>query len=98
MEFYIVLSVIIFYINKDRRSIMKSYVKLFSHIIAISLFCFGIVAIHHISNYFEPTLYFFNQEVHRIFVLDFGFVCIGISFFIEFTLSFRPIEVITHDA
>lgn len=67
--------------------------KLLLHIIAITQFLFGIVVIHTIFNNFSKFYYFFWIELNFTSVLDFSLIELGLSFFIEFYLSFNQINI-----
>jgi len=80
---------------KSILTIMKSKYKILLHIIAISLFLVGAVILHVLENSrFAQTFYFFSAPLHRAFVFDVALLIIGIGFFIEFSLTFKPIKII----
>ncbi|MGV9141300.1 MAG: hypothetical protein ACOC1X_00015 [Promethearchaeota archaeon] len=68
--------------------------KLLGHIIAISLFIFGTVVLHTIINKIELEYNFFWIRLNFTTVFDMSLLSIGISFFIEFYLSFNQINII----
>ena len=71
--------------------------KILLHIISIFLVLFGLVTIHILIQSYTWTIYitFFGiQGIHRNFVLDLSIVLIGIAFFIEFYLTFKPIKIL----
>lgn len=70
------------------------YIKLIIHIIAIICLLFGIILIHTILNYKYNIYRFFEILLHKTTILDIGIIFIGISFFMEFILSFKPIKII----
>lgn len=67
--------------------------KIFFHIVALVSFIFGLVVIHVLLNGYL-TLFFFGISLNRVFVIDMAISCIGIGFFIEFSLTFKPIKII----
>lgn len=74
---------------------MKDKYKLILHIISISMFFLGIVLIHIAFN--SQTRYYGIFNIHNldyIFILDFGLTLLGIGFFIEFILTFKPIRIL----
>jgi len=76
-----------------KRGRKKTKIKILAHIIAITCFLVGVVFIHVVENTASRYLYFFNILIFRIVVLDTGLTLLGIAFFIEFYMTFRPIEV-----
>lgn len=68
-------------------------IKILAHTIAITCFLVGAVFIHIRVNAISIYLTFFNLLIHRTVVFDSGFVLLGIAFFIEFYMSFKPIEI-----
>ncbi|MBD3214167.1 MAG: hypothetical protein GF311_16275 [Candidatus Lokiarchaeota archaeon] len=76
----------------------RTRVKVMIHILAIFLLLSGLVIVHAIINsvIISPditSVNFFGIIISRVFMLDFSILLIGISFFIEFFLTFRPIQV-----
>ena len=67
--------------------------KIVIHIGAIILFIFGAVIIHVVLNSDDIEFKFLTMILSRGFITDMGLVCIGIAFFIEFYLSFKPILI-----
>lgn len=72
---------------------MKYQIKIIIHVSAIMFFLIGIIFIHAVMNNTESMGYFFAITINRDIVFDLGFVFIGIAFFLEFCLTFKPIEV-----
>jgi hypothetical protein len=68
-------------------------IKILAHIIAITFFLLGIVIIHVITNSISENLRFFEILVNRVTILDTSLILLGIAFFIEFYMTFRPIKV-----
>ena len=68
-------------------------IKILAHIIAITFFLLGIVIIHVITNSTSKNLRFFEILVNRVTILDTSLILLGIAFFIEFYMTFRPIKV-----
>lgn len=66
--------------------------KILVHIIAITCLLIGIIFIHVIENNPLDYYYFFNIPIYRVVILDLALILIGIAFFIEFYMSFKPIE------
>lgn len=73
---------------------MKLNSKLMLHITAISLFLFGAVVLHTIINNIRYSYNFFWIKVNFTTVFDSGLLALGISFFIEFYMSFNQINII----
>ncbi len=67
--------------------------KILVHMIAITSFLIGIVFIHVVTNTTSSNLLFFNILVHNTVVIDSGLTLIGIAFFTEFYMSFKPIKI-----
>lgn len=67
--------------------------KIIIHVIALVSFIFGLVVIHVLLNGYL-NLYFFGISLNRAFVIDMAILSIGIGFFIEFSLTFKPIKII----
>ena len=62
--------------------------------IAITCFLIGSVFIHVVENNTSECIYtFFNTIIYRVVLLDIGLLLIGCGFFIEFYMSFKPIEI-----
>ena len=68
-------------------------IKILAHIIAIAFFLLGAVTIHVVENTASRYLYFFNILIFRFVILDTGLMLLGIAFFIEFYMTFKPIKV-----
>ena len=66
-------------------------IKIIGHIIAITAFLLGNAFVHQSFNGPE-ILIFFDLPLKRIVVFDIGLLFMGISFFIEFFQSFKPLE------
>lgn len=67
--------------------------KIINHIIAITCLLIGIILIHVVENLpFVLYFWFFNIPIYRTVFLDLALILIGIAFFIEFYMSFKPIE------
>jgi len=76
----------------------RNRIKILIHIAAISLFLSGLVISHAVINsvIINPNIKFvdfFGFSISRIFMLDFSIVFLGISFFIEFFMTFSPIRI-----
>lgn len=67
--------------------------KIIVHVIALINFIFGLIVIHVLLNGYL-TLFFFGISLNRAFVIDMAILCMGIGFFIEFSLTFKPIKII----
>ena len=84
-------------IYKKLLLIIKINYKIFLHIIALTLFLLGIVILHIVHNYnyliYKP-LDFFGIPININILFDIGLILIGIGFFIEFFLTFKPIKII----
>ena len=72
---------------------MNVKLKIFLHIACLCLFLLGAVIIHTVLNSDYEMYDFFNISFRRIFLVDMGLLLIGIGFFLEFFLTFKPIEV-----
>ncbi|MFW9950030.1 MAG: hypothetical protein ACFFKA_07890, partial [Candidatus Thorarchaeota archaeon] len=96
-----------FHLKEGENKMASVILKIGLHIGAILFFIFGLVLIHVVINLgvnisintlgintFYPELSFFDIELSRDAVADIGFLSLGISFFIELFLSFKPIKVI----
>ena len=68
-------------------------IKILAHTIAIMCFLVGAVFIHVRVNSTSTHLFFFNLLIQRTIVLDTGLTLLGIAFFIEFYMTFKPIKV-----
>ncbi|TFG10124.1 MAG: hypothetical protein EU535_08515 [Promethearchaeota archaeon] len=66
------------------------------HILAMSLFMFGIVLLHAVYNSTSEYdwMYFFDIQVNKVAILDSGILCISVGFFIEFFMTFKPILIV----
>jgi len=73
---------------------MDHRLKPLFHIIAISLFLFGMTLIHTVINNATNTFIFFNLILEKMIVLDSAILLSGVAFFIEFYLTFKPIKII----
>ena len=71
--------------------------KILLHIGAITLFIFGAVIIHVVLNSYSIYFEFLTMKLSRIFITDMGLLLIGIAFFTEFYLSFKPIKIIREE-
>ncbi|MFX1274840.1 MAG: hypothetical protein ACFFBP_21525 [Promethearchaeota archaeon] len=69
-------------------------IKILFHILAIFLFLFGCVVLHVVVNSEEIFVIFFGIFLPRAFFFDLAIVVIGIAFFIEFFMTFKPIKII----
>ena len=67
-------------------------IKIIGHIIAITVFVIGNAFVHQSFNNVNGVLIFFDMPLAKIVVFDLGLLLLGISFFIEFFQSFRPLE------
>ena len=67
--------------------------KILVHIAAITCFLIGIDFIHAVVNGSSQYFMWFDISLSRPFVFDLGIVLEGCGFFIEFFLTFKPIEV-----
>jgi len=76
-----------------KRGRKKTKIKILAHIIAITCFLVGVVFIHVRVNSISTYFTFFNLLIHRTVVLDSGLTLLGIAFFIEFYMTFKPIKV-----
>lgn len=68
--------------------------KIIIHIIAIFLFLCGLILLHVIYNNSDIYIRLFGKHLHRSLVFDIGILCICLSFFIEFYMSFKPTKII----
>ena len=76
---------------KENKNMKK---KILSHVAGISSMLVGTNFIHVAYNHRNgSSLRFFNLDVEPIVVLDTGLLLVGLGFFIEFCLSFKPLEV-----
>ena len=66
-------------------------IKIIGHIIAITSFLIGNIFVHQSFNNLE-IFFFFAITLQKTVVFDIGLLLIGISFFIEFVQSFKPLE------
>lgn len=73
-----------------------SRLKIICHVIAISLFLIGFVFIHIILNLnpYTVDIHYYTTVINKYVLTDLGLIFIGISFFIEFILTFKPVEII----
>lgn len=76
---------------------MNVKIKILAHIFSIVLFLFGMVVIHVVLNQIpgQQQISFFGALFDRTFIIDVGIVCCGVAFFIEFYMTFKPIEITT---
>ena len=68
-------------------------IKIIAHMIAIACFLIGSVILHVVVNNISNIFQFFEITINRITVFDSGLILLGIAFFIEFYMSFKPMEV-----
>ena len=71
----------------------KMKIKVLAHITAIIFFLIGCVMLHVLVNNPSDVLLFFEILVSRCTVLDTSLILLGIGFFLEFYMSFKPMEV-----
>ncbi len=76
---------------------MDHRLKPLFHIIAISLFLFGMTLIHTVVNTQNNTFIFFNLILGKMVVLDTVILFSGLAFFIEFYLTFKPIIILREE-
>lgn len=70
--------------------------KILVHIVSIALFLLSMVAIHVILNFSDNLnnkIDFFGILIPKSFAIDLSILLAGISFFIEFFLTFKPIKI-----
>jgi len=73
---------------------VKIKIKIMIHVIAIVLLLMGMIAVHVAVNEPYLTFKFFYIVMDKIFVLDAGLAFILVAFFLEFALTFKPLQVI----
>lgn len=74
---------------------IKIYIKLFLHVISLSLFLFSAVILHVVLNSDTKFFNFYGYFIApRAFFTDLGLMLVGIAFFIEFFMTFKPIKII----
>ena len=74
---------------------MRLKYRLTSYIISISFFIFGIIIIHTIHNkIYLQNFTFFGIFINRELIFDIGLLLIGLSFFILFVMTFKPINIL----
>ena len=71
----------------------KGKMKIIYHIVCLCLFIFGMILIHTVLNSNSDYFKFFNLRLHRVVVIDTAILFIGVSFFCEFYLTFKPIQI-----
>lgn len=85
------------------KKVMDQRIKVIVHIGAITLLILSVVFLHFIINQdpyikndeiYYPQIWFFDLLVNRYVVMDLGFTFLGIGFFIEFIMTFRPIKIL----
>lgn len=78
---------------------MNVKLKIFNHLISIMLFLCGSVILHTITNnlQYSKQCMFFNIVIPWVVPFDTAFVCLGISFCIEFIMTFKPLKIIMEE-
>ena len=85
---------------------MDCRVKILAHVGAIVFLLLGVVLLHVVVNHHPyvcgdqivyTNIQFFDISLSRYVVMDIGFVLLGIGFFIEFLMTFKPIQLLTQE-